>query len=398
MKILFLCHRFPLPAEGGGKIRALHIIRHLAGSGHDVTVCSLIGSPDEAVGAGELRNSGIRVESPVLGELARWGRMLLRFPSTEPMTFGYFRSRRLARRIAALLREEPPDLILAHCSSMGPYVEASEGIPSILDFADMDSQKWLDYSRVKPFPVSIAYAIEGRKLERREKELSQAFDICTTISLNELETLRGLSASANTDWFPNGVDLEYFSPAGDDYDPDLIVFVGRMDYFPNEQAMQWFCSHVWSKLRDRRATLRLRIVGARPGPAVRRLAQIDGVEVTGSVPDVRPCILRAALSVAPLKIARGMQNKVLESMAMGIPVVTSERVGYGLGLGADSPLRLAETADQYVDSILSLIEDRALRQECARKGRELVESDYSWGSAMRKLDEIIDSVRASTGH
>jgi polysaccharide biosynthesis protein PslH len=238
----------------------------------------------------------------------------------------------------------------------------------------------------------LVYALEGRKVRRLEQRLARSFDFCTVISGNELETLRAYGTGARMDWFPNGVDLEYFSPRAGAYDPDLVVFVGRMDYYPNERAMLWFCEAVWPKLRERRASLKLRIIGANPPRAVRRLARIDGVEVTGFVADVRPYVRPAAVSVAPLGIARGMQNKILECMAMGVPVITTERVARGLGLGRESPLRVASAPQEYVETILAYsrtgLKDPASQ---ARHGADRAAS-FSWNEAMRKLDEIIDAV------
>jgi sugar transferase (PEP-CTERM/EpsH1 system associated) len=392
MKILFLCHRFPLPPEGGGKIRALHIIRHLLAAGHELTVCSLVRSRLEQQGAKKLAALGARVIAPHVREPVQWARMLLRLATPQPVTFGYFYSAELEDRVQALLREEVWDLVFACSSSMGPYVSGLVDVAKIIDFVDMDSQKWFDYARAKPLPANILYSLEGRRLERAEQRLARSFDSCATVSRGELDTLRRLASDAPSDWFPNGVDLEYFTPSAEDYDPNLIVFVGRMDYYPNEQAMRWFCSAVWPALRSRRPSLRLKIVGANPPSSVRRLAGIAGVDVTGFVPDVRPHVQPALASIAPLFIARGMQNKVLECMAMGVPVVATARVADGLGLGRDSPVRVAETPDEYVAALHTLAESAELRRQLAMQSRARVEAEFSWSAAMRKLDEIVGAV------
>lgn len=389
MKILFLCHRFPLPAEGGAKIRALHMIRHLSRGAHEVTVVSLIRSDVELRSVQDLERSGIRCVVERVGTLSQIARMVGRLFGSEPSSFGYFFSRQLARRVNSILRDEQWDLVIAYSSSMGPYVSAFDAAPKILDFVDMDSQKWLDYAGHKRFPMNLGYLLEGRKLERAERRLARRFDYCTTISANEHETLKSLTSGMTADWFPNGVDLEYFSPSTGDYDPNLIVFVGRMDYFPNQQAMQWFCTRVWPELHAARRQLILRIVGAKPNAAVRALAAYDGVEVTGSVPDVRPYVQGAAVSIAPLQIARGMQNKVLESMAMAIPVVATRRVGAGLGVGAGAPLFLADTPDEFRRLILELVDSRERRMKVAAESRLLVETEFSWPRAMQRFDAIV---------
>src|SRR5207248_2686226 len=155
-------------------------------------------------------------------------------------------------------------------------------------------------------------------------------DMCTATTRAEWETLEGYRTGVSTDWFPNGVDSDYFAPSPERYDADTIAFVGRMDYYPNQECMFDFCANTLPRLRAKRPTLKLLIVGADPPSAVRDLQNLAGVTVTGSVPDVRPYLRRSALMVAPLNIARGTQNKILEAMAMGVPVVTSSVAAGGV--------------------------------------------------------------------
>src|SRR6185295_18166614 len=227
------------------------------------------------------------------------------------------------RRIDAELARGNYDAVFVHCSSVAPYVSRASVPLKVLDFGDMDSQKWREYGRYRPFPVSLGYKLEAFKLERTERALAAQFDLCTCTTAAELQTLRDIGTESPTDWFPNGVDSSAFAPAEAAYDPDLVVFVGRMDYYPNQQAVVSFCRDTLPRLQAKRPQLRFQIVGADPAPHIRALARLPGVSVTGSVPEVRSYVTRAALTVAPLEIARGTQNKILESMAMGVPVVCS---------------------------------------------------------------------------
>ena len=160
-------------------------------------------------------------------------------------------------------------------------------------------------------------------MEREEKRLAGCFDLCTATTRAEWETLQGYGVDVATDWFPNGVDAGFFKPDGEGYDPNVLSFIGRMDYYPNQECMAEFSRETLPLIQKERPEARLMIVGADPSPAVRKLGELPGVTVTGSVPDVRPYILRSCAMVAPLNIARGTQNKILEAMAMGVPVVTS---------------------------------------------------------------------------
>src|SRR5205085_2548254 len=208
-------------------------------------------------------------------------RMVARLPTTHPSSFGYFHSTQLRRLVRDALARESFDLIFVHCSSVAPYVAHVRGIPKILDFGDMDSQKWLEYARYKPFPLSTGYWLEGMKLQREEKRLATMFDFCTATTRTEWQTLESYATGVPTDWFPNGVDSEYFSPGAEPYDPNTISFIGRMDYYPNQECMFDFCANVLPKLRSQRPAIKLVIVGADPSPAVQKLAELPGVTVTG---------------------------------------------------------------------------------------------------------------------
>ncbi|MEI6804070.1 MAG: TIGR03087 family PEP-CTERM/XrtA system glycosyltransferase [Burkholderiales bacterium] len=390
MNILYLCHRFPFPPRRGGKIRPFNMIRHLTSRGHRVTVCSLARSPDEAH-----EGEGIApyCEGFEMGRVTEWvqvARMVVRLPTVTPSSMGFFYSAELDEHLKKLLASGKWDLIFVHCSSVAQYVAHVRGIPKILDFGDMDSQKWLEYANYKPFPLSLGYRLEGSKLLAYEKRLARSFDICTTTTFAEWKTLQGYGAGTDIDWFPNGVDTDYFSPAAGAYDADTISFIGRMDYYPNQECMTRFCQTVWPTLRRLRPALKLLIVGADPSPAICKLGDIPGVTVTGSVADVRPFIRSSALMVAPLQIARGTQNKILEAMAMGVPVVTSSVAAGGVDAMSQAHFLVADTPQELVPAILSILDNPLERARLAEAGRERMRSRHAWANSMARLDRIID--------
>ena len=390
MRILYVCHRFPFPPARGGKIRPFNMIKHLS-RGHEVVVASLVRSREEAeAGRGLSRHCSDFIMAEVT-PTAAWARMITCVPTPRPSSMGYFYSPELARRINERLRRGRFDLIFVHCSSVAAYVSRLSGIPKILDFGDMDSQKWLDYRRFKPFPLSLGYWLEGRKMEAAEKALARRFDLCTCTTKAELETLRQFHVPVQTDWFPNGVDSEFFSPSDAPYDADAISFVGRMDYFPNQQAMLFFANEVFPRIREKRPAATLAIVGAEPSVEIRRLASRSGITVTGTVPDVRDHVRRSAVSVAPLMIARGTQNKIIECMAMGVPVVASPEAAGGVDAVPGEHLLVARSPDDYAGKLLNLMTDRAARQRLASAGRARVETHHSWARSMAKLDRIVEA-------
>jgi polysaccharide biosynthesis protein PslH len=389
MKILYVCHRFPFPPKRGGKIRPFNMIRHLHAS-HDVTVASLARSRAEAEEGRGIAQYCSRYEVALVSGPLQTARMIARLPTPVPSSFGYFHSPALARRIGHLLRTTAFDVIFVHCSSVAHYVSRAANVAKILDFGDMDSQKWLDYGRLRPFPLNLGYRLEGIKLVAEEKRLARAFDVCTATTRAEWNTLEGYATGAVTDWFPNGVDSDYFAPTGESYDPDTISFIGRMDYYPNQECMIGFCRDVFPLIRERRAGARLVIVGADPSAEIRELAEIPGVTVTGSVPDVRPWLKTSAVMVAPLRIARGTQNKILEAMAAGVPVVTSAAAAGGVDAIAGTHLQVADTPADIADATLRMMSDPAARQRFAMAGRARMLSHHAWDKSMQRLDRIIE--------
>lgn len=395
MNILYLCHRFPFPPKRGGKIRPFNMIRHLSAQGHRVTVCSIARSASEAEEGRGIAPHCAAFEIGHVREPLQFARMVLRLPLVTPSSMGYFYSPELAAKLRRLLATQSWDLIFVHCSSVAPYVQHVAGVPKILDFGDMDSQKWLEYAHYKPFPLSLGYTLEGTKMLWAEKRLAQRFDLCTATTRAEWETLEGYGTGAATDWFPNGVDADYFSPTEEPYDADTISFIGRMDYYPNQECMARFCKEAWPLLKARRPQMKLLIVGADPSPEMRALGQLPGVTVTGSVPDVRPYIRSSALMVAPLAIARGTQNKILEAMAMGVPVVTSRVAAGGVDAEAEAHLLVADSASDITQAILRIAENPDERRRLAAAGRQRMLSHHAWPRSMQRLDGIIQRCRES---
>ncbi len=393
MNILYVCHRFPYPPKRGGKIRPFNMIRHLGQAGHEVTVCSLVRSKAEAEEGAGIAPHCAAFEMGAVKEPLQFARMIARLPLATPSSMGYFYAPDLAEKIRRQLGAKRWDLIFVHCSSVAQYVQGVPGIPKILDFGDMDSQKWLEYANYKPFPLSLGYRLEGAKMLAAEKRLARRFDLCTATTRAEWETLDGYGTGAASDWFPNGVDSEFFSPTDGAYDADTISFIGRMDYYPNQECMSRFCQQVWPLLKQKRPTMKLLIVGADPSPAMRALGDIAGVTVTGSVPDVRPYIRGSALMVAPLAIARGTQNKILEAMAMGVPVVTSSAAAGGVDAEGETHFLVADKPEELAAAALRVVEQPTERARLAHAGRERMLSHHAWPRSMRRLDAIIDKCR-----
>ena len=390
MRILFLCHRLPYPPRRGGKIRPFNMIRHL-GRNHEVTVATLARSAAELAEGRDLARHCHELHVERISPMAAWGRFAVNTLTFRPATFGYFYSPRLAQTVKQLLARRRFDAILVHCSSMGPYVADYGGCRKIMDFGDADSEKWFEYSRAAPFPLSAAFGFEGRKVRHFERWLSSRFDACSVNVPREREVLRAyVSRPIHT--IPNGVDLEYFRPgraAGEPHHGSRLIFTGNMSYKPNIDAVRHFVRDILPLVRRSLPEVELHIVGMDPTRAVRRLADGSRVVVTGRVDDVRPYFDAATVAVAPLRIARGLQNKVLEAMAMRVPVVASPAAFQGINAVAAEDLLVAGEPEGFARAVLSLLQAPATRERYAAAGRACVQRNHSWDRSLQRLEQLV---------
>jgi sugar transferase (PEP-CTERM/EpsH1 system associated) len=263
----------------------------------------------------------------------------------------------------------------------------------VLDYGDLDSGKWVDYSRYRSFPLSAGYSLEAHKLQAYERALAPRFHQCTVTAPGELEELRRLGISEPCTVIPNGVDSTYFNfhPRKNDA-PPVMVFLGRMDYFPNVEGILHFTRHVLPLIKKAVPDAQLRIVGSNPVRTVRNLEHIPGVTVTGHVPDVRPLMEDASVSVVPLNICRGTQNKMLECMAMGVPIVATSKAAKGTQGVAGTHFLVADDSESLAREIVRLLGNFNLRQDLARSAREQVERRHAWSASMQILDSVLASV------
>jgi sugar transferase (PEP-CTERM/EpsH1 system associated) len=390
MRILMLAHRIPYPPETGDKVRAFHIARHLARQ-HDLTLAFLVDDPKDLPGLEALGAEIGQVEFATLWR--RWGLLkgLASLASGGPATLPYFGSRQLRTRIASRLAGAAHDLIYVSSSSMAPYAAAHAQIPVMMDFVDVDSDKWTQYSeRTRP-PLAWLYRTEGLRLRRYEGQVARWARLCILATAADEALLKSFAPWAVTTVIPNGVDLDRFAPAAEPASQPTLIFTGAMDYFPNVDAVTHFCTAIYPAVRRAVPAARCLIVGLNPAPAVQRLAELPGVTVTGAVPDVRPYYQQAAVCVAPLRMARGIQNKVLQAMAMGLPVVATRRACEGIEARPDHELIVEDDPEAFASRIVALLESPALRAELGRRGRAFVEARHSWPAALGLLDDLLAS-------
>ncbi len=395
LPILYLVHRLPFPPDKGDRIRAFHILKFLASLG-PVHLATLTDEPkpqDETIEI-ELRKFCQKLAIIPLPR-TRPLRMLWSLLSGKTVTEGAFDSGALRQTLNTWRRETPYRACIVSSSSMTPYLRRTDlrDVPAVVDLVDADSQKWMDYAATSRPPRSWLYRLEARRLRRLESALPARTRAVTLVSKTEADLFRRFAQPGRVQVISNGVDLDYFQPRSE---PESgCVFTGALDYWPNVEGISWFCREVWPEIHSRRTQARLSIVGRRPAAAVRKLATIPGVEIVGEVPDVRPYYARAAIVVAPLRIARGIQNKILEAMAMNKALVASSACLQGVHAQPDVHLLRAESADDWQQSILRLMDNPGSRRQLGQAGRRFVEEHHRWDRCLEPLGRLLDEVAPS---
>jgi sugar transferase (PEP-CTERM/EpsH1 system associated) len=389
---LFLVHRIPYPPDKGDKIRSWRILERLSNR-FDTHLAAFV--DDEADFAHEdfLKSKCASVTLVALDKRVASARSAIGFLTGEALTRPYYRDRSM-RRAVAQLRKRPLALEVAFSSSMAQYLEKGVASrPRVIDLCDADSLKWREYASQKPWPMSAVYAREGVRLAREESRIINWADATFAISEEEALLLSEREeAKRSVDWFGNGVDTDYFSPASVAPAADRadIVFVGAMDYWANVDAVLWFVREVWPTVRSRLPETTFAVVGSNPHQDIRALDGIDGVRVTGRVADVRPYLAGARVAVAPMRIARGVQNKVLEAMAFGLPVVSTPAGLTGVDAIAGTEAISAASASGIADEIDWLLDNPGEARAMGEAARRRVVTDYQWASQLKRLDAAID--------
>ena len=391
MRLLYLAQRVPYPPDRGDKIITFHQVRHLARQ-HEVLVGCLAQDEADLDHAASLRSIVSEVHAVRLSPLRARLRALTSLVLGQPFTLGYFNEPELRRCMDTILAERRIDAAIVFCSGMAQFVEPFRYLPRIVHFADLDSLKWKQYAATARGPVRWMYRLESRRLLEYERHLARDFDHSIVCTRKELEDFRQLVAAERVVCVPNGVDTEYFQPQGTRQMEDALVFTGVMDYLPNVDAAQWFCQEILPRVRQRRPRATFTICGARPTAAVKALATAEGIKVTGSVPDVRPYLASASVAVVPIRIARGIQNKVLEAMAMGLPVVTTTKAFTGIEAIPGTDLLVADQPEAFAELIVRLLEDPRRREQMGHAARARIEQNYRWDVPLAQLDALLQSV------
>lgn len=398
MNVLYLVHRMPYPPNKGDKVRSYHLLRHLAAK-HRVFLGSFVDDPDDEVHAGTLRQWCADLHLARLHPRSARLHSLPALLGDEPLTLRYYRDAGLADWVRRTAAQQPLDAVVVFSSSMVQYADLAGGVPVLVDFVDVDSAKWTQYADHHRWPMSWVYRREGERLLAYERAAAARVAHSFFATEQEAALFRRLApeCAGRVGWFGNGVDADHFAPDPSRASPFAadelaVVFTGAMDYWPNVDAVTWFAREMLPRLRERRPALRFHVVGRNPAPAVQALAG-DAVRVTGTVPDVRPYLQHAAVVVAPLRLARGIQNKVLEAMAMARPVVATAGCAQPIAAQPGTELVPAADATDFVREVDALVADPARAAAVGAAGRAHVLRAHSWPAQLAPVDRHLDALR-----
>ena len=386
-EILFLSHCVPNPPDKGERIRSFHELQFLAKRFRVHLVC-FAKSTSELEHAHALLDTCASVRVHVVSNAKALVRAMIGFSAGECLSTSYYEVPEIRQYIRDLVQDRPVSATFCYSSAVTGY--APSHLPLITDFVDIDSEKWLQYGNIRR--LSLLYTLVGRRMRRVEEEVANRSKYSFITTGQELALLRSIAPDAVADAFENGVDFSYFDPAligGNTPNSDQsIVFTGAMNYYPNAQAVLAFARDIYPVLRCSYPTLRFVIVGRDPSPSVRKLEEFPGITVTGAVDDIRPYIASSTAVVAPLAIARGIQNKVLEALAMGKPALCSPAVCSTFGSSLPHGITPCATAEDYVASFTRL------RMNVHKEWPDIRQSArqrFSWENNLRPLSDAIDS-------
>ncbi len=390
MKILFLAHRIPYPPDKGEKIRAFHELKFL-GARHTVDLYCFADSESEASQQGALRNYCRRIyvegrsRTKIVAGAAR------SFLRREPLSCGCFFSYKFQAEVQRALATETYDVTFVYCSSMAQYVPWPLATPVVMDFVDIDSAKWSQYAKRSKPPLSWVYDREARKLAMYEEKWARVSSSTMVTTPQEAALLRG-EGIPPAEVVSNGVEIP---PERDAKLPEEIrslqpfaLFVGTMDYLPNIDAVEYFAEEILPRIRESHPELKFLIVGRNPTRRVCKLGRKPGVVVTGAVPQVDVYLAGCTTVVAPFRIAQGIQNKVLEALAVGKPIVSTPSPAAAIAARHGETLLVADTAGKFADAVVALLEDPAL---CCRfsKGADFVRKNFSWHENLSHLEHLL---------
>lgn len=398
MNILLLSHRVPFPPNKGEKIRTFHQLKHLSELGHQIHLFAPYEDSSELAHFNALQESFCTsVEAIPLKHKAI--RLLTGLSKGQSLSVANFYSKRLQQKFDQFLLSNTVDAILCSASSMAQYIFKSTVLNTldkkpllVMDFMDVDSDKWGQYQQSSAFPMSMVYAREQRLLAKYEKQIVEQFDACYLIAQAEVTLFnQKVIKSDKVHVMGNGLDTSDFHPPKEKQQnpAPVFLFTGVMDYKPNEDAVIWFVKTCWPSIIAQHPKARFVIAGMSPSTDIKQLADDKSIEVTGFVDDILPYYHQADIFIAPFRIARGVQNKVLQAFACALPVISTTMGAEGILCEPDTDILIASTPDEFIAQANQLIAQPTLAQSIGQRAEQIIKQHYSWQGQLQPLVNLL---------
>jgi len=398
LNILFIAQRIPYPANKGEKIRTIHQIKHLAEQGHQVTVLSPYENKEEQIFALQLSQfDNVLCEAIPLG--AKLLRLLTGLLKNESLSVANFYCKKLQQKIDVMIEQCNFDAVICTSSAVAKYVFCSTTLKSqknkpalLMDFMDLDSDKWQQYADTSNLPIKWIYQREAKILEKYEQKIVESFAACFFIAEAEVNLFQAKSRhSESVHVLGNGMDTETFFPAKKtpNNEQPVFLFTGVMDYKPNVDAVIWFVKNIWLSVQSKYPKAKFIIAGMTPSSAVKELTNSSGIEVTGFVDNILPYYHQSDYFVAPFRLARGVQNKVLQAFACGLPVISTPMGAEGIDCVNKRDILLASKKEEFLSAISLLEQDDKLKNSIKENALKLIKEKYSWKGKLQVLDDIL---------
>ena len=394
MKILFLSPTVPFPLTDGGRIRVFNLLKQIAQKS-EVTLLALETQPTDADGVVELQALGIEVHlvpnAPTLPPVS-FSTLLKAFFKRQPITVARYDVPAYRRKLRTLLANETFDLVHYEMFHVAQFHTETD-LPSVLSQQNVDSAIWrrLCSETANPF-YKFAYWTQQLAFQHYERVLSPKFDAVTCTSDIDAAVFEQYCSTDAIEIIPNGVDITHYQPDFAAEAPAHLIYIGSMDWYPNEDAVAFFTDEVFPRIQEKVPDVKFSIVGGNPSGRVQKLVERDGIVVTGRVPEIKPYFAEATVFVVPLRIGSGTRLKILEALAMGKAIVSTSVGAEGLDLKNGEEIFIADEPDAFADAVTRLLTDEQLRRRIGENGRARVEQDYDWRRIGEKLHTLYTQI------
>lgn len=387
VKIILLTSRFPFPPIGGDKLRFFNICKYLKRN-HDVSIISFAERPIGEEVLEPYRDCYSEIDVVVLPRARSYINCILGLVQNRALQIAYYRSAAMKRLIAQKIKNNRYDVLYVHLIRMAEYVK-DYSIFKLLDMTDAQSLNYTRSLRYREGLGSMINRIEARRVRDYEQKIWKYFDNTLVVSPIDLEYLKTMAEDMNVELLANGVDIGNYEYKVNCQQKERICFLGNMRTYPNTDAVEWFCHKIFPNIRREIPSVEFYIIGAEPSSRVLQLAHHKNIIVTGSVSNVSKYVHSSSVSVVPMRVGAGIQNKILESMALGTPVVSTSLGLEGIACIPGKHLCVADDALGFANTVVELLHNKALRLQLSFNARRFVEENYPWGKALARLDTII---------